>query len=49
MAIQNFQCGRHSLVSNVYLGPTMAGPEKNFQNKSSQMAGKRYFEYGFCN
>ena len=27
--------------------PTMVGPEKNFQNVGSHMAGKRYFETGF--
>ena len=24
------------------------GPEKNFQNRGSQNAGKCYFEIGFC-
>ena len=28
--------------------PTMVGPKKNFQNKGSQMAGKRYLVIGFC-
>ena len=49
MAIKNFQCTRHSLASNAYLGPTMAGPVKNFRNIISQMAGKCNFEFGFCN
>ena len=26
----------------------MVGPEKKFQNGGSHMAGKRYFEIGFC-
>ena len=26
------------------MGSNMVGPKKNFQNKGSQMAGKRYFE-----
>ena len=43
MTIQSFQFAGHPLVPSVYLEPTMVGPEKNFQNKSSQMAGKRYF------
>ena len=48
MAIQNFQCARHSLVPSGYLWPAMVGYGKMFQNRSSQMAGKRYFEFDFC-
>ena len=28
--------------------PTLVGPKKNFQNKSSQVAGKRCLEIGFA-
>ena len=30
------------------IGPPWLGPEKIFQHKSSQKAGKCYFKIGFC-
>ena len=30
------------------MGPPCLGPEKNFQNRSSHTAGKRYFEFESC-
>ena len=30
------------------IGPTMVGLEEKFQNKGSQMAGKRYLEIKVC-
>ena len=37
----------HSLVSNVYYRAHHGWARKKFQNRSSQTAGKRYFEFGF--
>ena len=48
MTIQNFQCARDSMAPSVYLGPTMVGHGKIFQNRSSHVTGKRYFEFGLC-
>ena len=31
------------------IGPTMVGRQERFQNKGSQMAGKRYLERKVCN
>ena len=31
------------------VGPTVVGPGKSFQNKDSQVAGKRYLGIGFAN
>ena len=39
---------RHSLVSKVYDRVLWLGVRKKFQNKSSQMAGKRYREIKVC-
>ena len=48
MAIENFQCVGHSLVSSVDYTAQHGCARKNFQNRSSKMDGKRYFEFGFC-
>ena len=47
MAIENFQCVGHSLVSSVDYKAQHGYALKNFQNRSSEMDGKRYFEFGF--
>ena len=44
MGINDFQCARHPVS---VLGPAMVGPGKTLQNRSSQMAVKCYFEFGF--
>ena len=41
IGIENFQRSRES-------GPIMVGPGKDFQNRSSHMARKRFVESGFC-
>ena len=48
MAIENIPPARHSLVFIVFIGSTMVGPGKSFQNRRSTTAGKRYFEFGSC-
>ena len=48
MAIETYQCARHSLVSRSCIEPTIVGPPKQFQNKSSQKVGKPSFGIGFC-
>ena len=46
--IRYFQCIRHSLVSSLYYGAHHGWARRNFQNKGSQMAGKRYLEIKVC-
>ena len=48
MPIDNFQRFRPSLVSHVYYRAHLGLAGKYFQNRSSQMDGKRYSEFGFC-
>ena len=39
---------RDSFVSRVHYKAHMDRPARNFQNESSHMAGKGYFEISFC-
>ena len=48
MVIDNFQHARHSLVFFVYYMVHPGWTHQKFQNRSSQMDGKRYFEVDFC-
>ena len=48
MAIGNIQCADILSYPLPIIGPTMVGHRKKFQNRSSQEAGKRYFEIIFC-
>ena len=48
MVIKNLQRIRQSIVSSVYYRAHHGWARKKFQNRSSQMAGKRCFEFGFC-
>ena len=47
MDIESFQRARHSLASTVYCRAHHGWTRKMFQNRSSQIDGKRYFELGF--
>ena len=49
MTIENFNVLDIPLNPVTVIGPTMVGPGKNFQNRNSKPAGKRYFEFDFCN
>ena len=44
MAIETFQCARHSFISRVYRRAHHGWARRNnFQNKGSHVPGKRYF------
>ena len=50
ISIKNFQYNRHSLVSSVYYRAFYGwARRKKFQNKGSQIAGKRYIDKRSCN
>ena len=48
MTNEDIKCARHSLVPVSIQGLPWLGSEKSFQNRSSQMAGRCYFEIRFC-
>ena len=47
MAIQNIQRTTNSLVSSIYYRDHHGWAWNNFQNRSSETAGKRNVEHGF--
>ena len=49
MTADTFKRTRHSLESIVYYKTHHSWAGKNFLNRSSQTAGKRYFEFSFAN
>ena len=49
MTIKNSQYAKHSLAYSVYYRANHGWAWTNFKNRSSQTAGKGYFEFDFAN
>ena len=49
MAIESFQCARHSPVCRSTIGPTMVGPGKNFKMKVLRRLENTILRLAFVN